>query len=263
MAATGSNDPVLLYMAYKDVLGDFPDYPGQQIGECVSFGHGHGNDLLQCVEIAAGDKAMVYKETDTEFIYGESRKVGGMLGNQDGSYGGAAVKAMMTVGMVSRDMLGADGSYSGRRSKDWGRTGPPSNYESMAAQFKLGSAALVQTWDELVAAIRNGYPVTICSNQGFTMQRDADGFCQPRGVWNHCMFISGVRFDKPGACIMQSWGRNTPSGPTALGQPDYSFWAPQHAVERILGQGDSWALSKTPAFVKRELPPAWKYHDLA
>ena len=93
--------------------GNDPAYPAQQIGDCVSFGHGHGNDLLQCIEIGLGEPA-VFQETDTEFIYGTSREVAGILGRQDGSYGAAAVKAMTTIGMVSRKMLGTDGTYSGR-----------------------------------------------------------------------------------------------------------------------------------------------------
>ncbi len=173
-------DPILLYKAWRDVLGKDPDYPAQQIGDCVSFGHGHANDLLQCIEIGMGDPA-VFQETDTEFIYGESRKVGNMLGRQDGSYGSAAVKAMTTVGMVSRKMLGSDGTYSGQRAKSWGLHGPPSAVESEASPFKLGGAANVSTWDELVAALQNGYPVTICTGQGFTLTRDSQGFCQARG----------------------------------------------------------------------------------
>ena len=54
-----------------------------------------------------------------------------------------------------------------------------------------------------------------------------------------------------------------PAARTALDQPSFSFWADQEVVERILGEGDSWALSKSPAFEKRDLPPAWKYHDAA
>jgi hypothetical protein len=77
------------------------------------------------------------------------------------------------------------------------------------------------------------------------------------------MFIAGVRFDRPGACIIQSWGSDCPNGPRGLDQPSFSFWADQATVERILGEGDSWALSKSPAFHKRELPSAWKYHDAA
>ncbi len=262
MAAGAPNDPILLYKAWRDVLGKDPAYPAQQIGDCVSFGHGHGNDLLQCIEISLGEPA-VFQETDTEFIYGMSREVAGILGRQDGSYGAAAVKAMTTVGMVSRAMLGSDGRYSGQRARSWGLSGPPDSVKSEAGPFKLGSAAQVTTWDELVAAMRNGYPVTICSNQGFTLTRDSDGFCRARGTWGHCMFIAGVRFDRPGACICQSWGPDCPTGPTALDQPGFSFWADRAVVEHILGEGDSWALSKSPEFEKRELPPAWHYHDAA
>jgi hypothetical protein len=254
-------NPILLYKAWQDVLGKYPDYPAQQIGDCVSFGHAHGNDLLQCIESRLG-QPVEYRETDTEFIYGASREVAGILGTSDGSYGAAAVKAMTTIGMVSREMLAGDGTYSGDRAREWGQTGPPHDLELKAAPYLLGSAAVVSTWDDLVAAITNGYPVTICTNQGFTLTRDPDGFCEASGTWGHCMLIAGVRFDRPGACIIQSWGPDSPNGSTVLNQPDFSFWADQSVIAQILSEGDSWALSKSPAFVKRDLPPAWKY-DLA
>jgi hypothetical protein len=262
MGGPAPTDPVLLYKAWRDVLGGYPAYPAQQIGDCVSFGHGHGNDLLQCVEIGLGGPA-VYQETDTEFIYATSREVAGILGRQDGSYGAAAVKAMTTVGMVSRAMLGGEGAYSGQRAKAWGLSGAPSSIKGEAGSFKLGSSAQVSTWGELVAALRNGYPVTICTAQGFNLTRDGQGFCRMQGRWGHCMFIAGVRFDRPGACIVQSWGPDTPGGPMALDQPSFSFWADRSAIQEILDEGDSWALSRTPAFQRRELPPAWKYHDAA
>jgi hypothetical protein len=255
-------DPILLYKAWLDALTHFPDYPAQQIGDCVSFGHGHGNDLLQAIEMSLGEP-VDYRETDTEFIYGESRKAAGILGRSDGSYGAAAVKAMTTVGMVSRESMGTDGTYSGERAKTWGLDGPPADIEQKAGAFKLGSAALVSTWDELSAAIRNGYPVTICTSQGFLLTRDSSGFCTARGTWGHCMAVAGIRFDRPGACILQSWGPDVPDGPTALGQPGFSFWADQDVVERILSEGDSWALCKAPAFKSRELPPHWKYDEAA
>lgn len=262
LAGAAGTDPVLLYRAWRDVLGNDPAYPAQQIGDCVSFGHGHAVDLLQCIEIALGEPSE-YRETDTEFIYATSREAAGILGAGDGSYGAAAVKAMTTMGTVSREMLGADGPYSGKRAKAWGRSGAPAEIKAQAAPYKLGAAALVSTWDELVAALANGYPVTICSNQGFTLQRDADGFCQARGSWAHCMLIAGVRHDRPGACILQSWGPDSPAGPLGLDQPTFSFWAERRAIERILAQGDSWALSKAPAFVNRPLPERWSYHQAA
>lgn len=260
--AATPTEPIVLYKAFTDVLGKFPDYVPQEIGDCVSMGHGHGHDLLQCVEIALGG-GLEYRETDTEFIYGASREVAGILGRQDGSYGSAAVKAMTTVGIVSREMLGTDGKYSGSRAKAWGLSGPPADVKAKAAPYKLGSAAKVTTWDELEAAITNGYPVSICSNWGFNSPRDKDGFCAARGTWGHCMVIAGVRFDRPGACILQSWGPDQPQGPTALGQPTFSFWAERQYIEKILAMGDSWALGKAAKFVAREVLPHWRYLDMA
>jgi len=98
------------------VLGKDPDYSAQQIGDCVSFGHGHSNDLLQCIEIALGEPADL-REPDTEFIYATSRDVAGILGASDSSYGAAAVKAMTSIGLVSREMLGDQAAYSGKRAK--------------------------------------------------------------------------------------------------------------------------------------------------
>ena len=266
------NRPILLYKAWTTLFKDYPPYPAQQIGDCVSFGHGHANDLLQCVdwvlshgEHGARPTPNDIQETDTEFIYGESRKIGGMLGGGDGSVGAFAVKAMTTVGSVSRRMLGENGPYSGRRAKQWGRTGPPADVEAMAAKFKLGAAAQVSTWDELVSALHNGNVVTISTARGFNMTRDSQGFCRMQGRWGHCMFIAGVRFDRPGACVVQSWGMNTPSGPTDLDQPSYSFWADRTAIESILSEGDSWALSKSASFgtpstrSKRVMPKSWRH----
>ena len=83
MGGPAPTEPILLYKAWRDVLGKDPEYPAQQIGDCVSFGHGHGNDLLQCIEIGLGTPA-VFQETDTEFIYGTSREVAGILGARMG-----------------------------------------------------------------------------------------------------------------------------------------------------------------------------------
>ena len=265
----GDTRPILLYRAWTELFRGYPGYPAQQIGDCVSFGHGHANDLLQCIEWCLNHPGRTplprdIQETDTEALYAMAREAGGMLGSQDGCYGAAAVKAMMGSGIVSRRMLGDQGAYSGRRAKLWGRAGAPDQVKQLAARYKLGDAAQVATWDELVAALHSGHPVTICTARGFTLQRDAQGFCQARGRWGHCMFIAGIRFDREGACIIQSWGPNTPSGPTDLGQPDFSFWADRAVIESILAEGDSWALSSAPHFgagqakARRTLPDSFR-----
>jgi hypothetical protein len=256
--AAKPSKPILLYKAWKDVLGKYPDYPAQTIGECVSFGHGHANDLRQCVEIALGEPSE-YRETDTEFIYGMSRKIAGILGAFDGSYGAAAVKAMTQVGIVSREMLGANGAYSGQRAKSWGYYGPPAEVEAMAAPFKTHGVAKVSYVQQAISILWSGCPFTICSSQGFTLQRDKNGFCQPSGRWDHCMFVCGWRPNPEGFLICQSWGPNSPQGPLGLDQPSFSFWCDPQTMQSILNAGDSWAIISSPDFIKkkRKLPASF------
>lgn len=231
--------PILLYRAWSDLLGGYPKYKPQEVGDCTSQGWGRGWDLLEAVEIALGRQS-TYKETYTEFFYAASRQVGGILGPSDGCFGSACAKAAITIGTVARTA-----PYSGQTAKSWGYYGPPA--ELLPQAKTLGGVALIDSWNSLVSALWNGFPVAICSDQGFTMERDKEGFCQPRGTWNHCMLVAGAKCDRrPGALVCQSWGPNVPTGPLALDQPDFSFWADRQVIERILSQGDSFALMDAP-----------------
>ena len=59
------------------------------------------------------------------------------------------------------------------------------------------------------AAIGAYKPVSVCSNRGFAMKRNADGTCSPSGVWNHCMGLR-ARFKTPQGkrrfVLGNSWG---------------------------------------------------------
>ncbi len=260
MGDYGDDTDVLLYRAWKDVNNQaYFNYPAQTIGDCESHGNGHGHDLLEAVDISISGVGAKWKETDTEALYALGREAGDMLGGGDGCYGAAMVKAMTTMGMLPREMIGP---YDGHRAKTWGNTGLPADLKTKAAAYKLGAAAMVRGWDELVAAFRSLSPVPVSSNQGFVMTRDADGFCTPKGSWSHCMLICGIRFGtRPGACIMQSWGMNVPDGPLALDQPPNSFWVDRDVVDRMLGMKDSFALSKSAVFERRDPPIHWTYSD--
>lgn len=264
LARSGAGKTVLLYKAFKDVNGgQYIDYPAQTIGDCVSHGFGHGVDLLGAVQISIGKKAEEFKQTATEAIYGMARvDIGGERGSySDGAVGAWAAKAVSTIGTVDRDVVGP---YDGKRAKDWGARGVPSDIKQKAAEHKVQTTSLVTTFEELEDALANGYPVTVCSNQGFTLTRDSDGFCRPRGRWGHCMLIVGVRNDtKSGACIFQSWGSDVPSGPLALDQPPNSFWAERSVVESMLSMQDSWSLSSFEGYPTQVLPTHWSYDGFA
>lgn len=255
----------LLYKAWKDVTGSYPQYPAQQIGDCTSFGSGHAIDLLEAVQIAIGGKAEAYKETCTEAIYGAARAIAGMLRGGDGCYGSAVARAVTELGTISREAVGP---YSGNRSKEWGRTGVPSDVKDKLAEHKVATASLIRTVDEAKISISNGYPFLICSSVGFTLRRDKNGFCHPSGRWDHCMCVIGIREDAtPGACVGQSWGEGPdspgPHGPTDLDQPEFSFWVTWDALERILAAGDSYAFSSFNGYPGQPLPGHWSYADVA
>lgn len=260
-AAAPTGD-ILLFKAWKDVLGAYPNYPAQQIGDCESFGNSHAHDLLQCIEASLSGSDLDYRETCTEAAYAAGREAGNMLGNQDGCYGSAMVKGMTEIGLIPREAMANFGgvAYSGQRAKQFGRTGLSAELKKIAAQFKLGGAALVKTWDELRAALSSGYPVAVSSNRGFQpFRRDSRGICRAGGGWDHCMFYAGI-IDSDGvetALQCQSWGNDQPGGPIVFDMPLFAFRTERADVEYQLRQGDSFALSKTPGFAHRALPSGW------
>jgi hypothetical protein len=290
---TSSNAPsvndkkdVLLYEFVRKVIGqDAPKGP-QKIGDCVSWGWGNLVNYIACLQIFKALKAQnlvtlpdpvlvgqdqynaanetrqaiiaEYQEAATEVIYALSRvEIGGQRGSySDGSVGAWAAKAVSTMGTLSRkylDSKGLGGEYNPNRAKDWGAKGLPDNLEPDAAKHLVKTVSLVTSFDQAAGLIQNGYPVAICSNRGFTMERDAQGFCSPSGVWNHCMLLVGVRFDRPGCCISQSWGANTPTGPLGMNQPDNTFWADASVIEYILRQQDSFTGSEFLDYPNQDL----------
>lgn len=256
----GDSKDALLYRAWKDVLGDYPHYVPQRIGDCTSFGSGHNIDLTQCIEISIGKEPLVYAETCTEFIYGVGREIAGMLGGGDGCYGVAVAKALVEVGAVPRKLVG---DYSGQRAKEWGAKGVPAELKTEAAKHKLGAAALVTTLEELDAGLANCYVAAGGFSQGFTMHRDANGMCQQSGRWGHeqCCIGRRTRNGRREYLLGQSWGDNVPDGPLTDDQPSFSFWIDEAAMASILSQRDFLVFSKFGGFDRRPLPAKWSVKD--
>jgi len=261
---TGADRTILLYKAFKDVnSGQYPEYPAQQIGDCVSQSFGHGVDLLEAVQIVLQNRPDLWVPTATEAIYGMARvDIGGLRDfEQDGAVGAWGARAVSTLGTLSRTLVGP---YDGRRAKEWGAKGVPPELAAKASAHKVRTCSLVSTYSQIEDALANGYPVTVCSPQGFSSQRDSDGFCLPQGIWNHAMLIVGVRADtRPGACFFQSWGPYVPVGPLVLDQPGNSFWVDRGIVEQMIGAGDSWSLSNFEGYPKQDLPARWSYVGFA
>jgi hypothetical protein len=253
----------------------------QGIGDCVSWGAMHAVYCAESVSWDLGELPEPPLMPSTEALYGgarvESRGKSGdgtspVGGWSDGATGWGAAKFLRDWGVVYRKDYPELGysllTYSADRAKQWGAygcggEGDKGRLDKIAKEHPCRHVVAVKNWAELAAAIGSGFPVTIASDQGFASTTDASGVAAARGQWLHQMAIVGIRFaaDAPpgvravdAALVLNSWGTKWISyaGKYPADQPDGSFWAEKAVVERILAQGDSYAIGAV----------AFKYRDL-
>jgi hypothetical protein len=253
---TGPDD-VFLWEAARKATGDvLPARDQKAVGSCVAFATASAVEHLMCVQIADGEDEG-YRDLAQEVIYGGSRvEIGGGRVRGDGSVGAWAARWVREYGVVARGVQGKHDLrlYSEARCREYGRRGVPGDLEELAKQHPVRGVANVRSWEECRAAVRNGYPVVVCSDQGFAMERDADGFCHARGTWYHAMAVVGVRgATRPGGFLLNSWGPEAHGGPRVPPDaPACGFWVDAAVLDRMLKQGDSWVFSRVAGFPPRE-----------
>jgi hypothetical protein len=238
----------------------------QKIGSCVGWGWALSCDILAACDIHMRSEAEVYGGRVLEAsVYAFSRvEVRGQrnLGG-DGSYGGAAAKAVTKFGTLHYGIDYGGEKFtdnSGTREKEWGREGVPDRLEKYAANHKVSSVALVTTFEDAAKAIQNGYPVAVCSMQGFSMTQ-REGYLTPMGSWAHCMMFAGVRWKPyPALLCVNSWG-DCYSGDVDKTLPVQfqrsAGWVRAETCTRMLKGEDSFALSGYSGFAPRKLEGNW------
>lgn len=243
----------------------------QGIGDCVSWGAMHAVYCAESVSWDLGELPDAPLMPSSEALYGgarvESRGKSGdgaspVGGYSDGATGWGAAKFLRDWGVVYREPfpdLGYDlTTYSADRAKAWGAygcggQGDRGRLDAVAKRHPCRHVVAVKTWAELVAAVTSGFPVTIASSQGFASRTDASGVLPASGTWMHQMAVIGVRFKSAApagvravdaAAVINSWGTKWISyqGKYPADLPDGVFWAERPVVERILAQGDSYAI---------------------
>lgn len=205
--------PVFFWHSEKKVLGAVQKSWNQKsVGSCVGFGYGRSTQYVMLNEIVAGQRER-YPGTDVapEVIYGGSRvEVGGGGIDGDGSIGAWAADWVKNWGVVVRGKYGNLDltSYSESTCRQLGDRGIPDDVEAVAKLHPITEVALLTTAEGLWAALGAGKGVPVCSDQGFTTSRDADGYCRRSGVWMHCMSYAG-RFVHPtrgkSVIVQNSW----------------------------------------------------------
>jgi hypothetical protein len=257
---TGVGRRVLLWKFLERAMKQRLIPHDQGIGDCVGQGWGRGVDVLTGVQIYLhGRPERWVAEASTEAIYVLSRmEIGNGKIRGDGSHGVWAAEAVREYGVLLRQAY-LDGKYdfteySSARARKWAhkcRTctpwggGLPDELEPIAKEHPIRTTTLITSWEQARDAVANGYPVAVCSNQGFEDTRDKDGFLAPDGTWFHCMLLAGIDTlsARHGGLLINSWGSNWVDGPTRWNQPAGSFWAEPDVIDSMLKQEDSFALS--------------------
>lgn len=255
----------------------------QGIGSCVGWGFALGADILMAMQSALQRRKWM-GEAATEAVYGGARveargvKSGGWSDGANGSY---AAKWLQNFGVLIRTDYSVETgnpehdltTYDAKREKNWGNYGCGGKddkglLDGIARNHSVKTTSLVTSFEEASAAIRNGYPVPVCSDRGFETKqnnkgqflRDKDGFCSPRGSWSHCMNFCGTRDDsRPGLLCCNSWGASNagPRYPETMPDAisDCTFWVDAEVATSMLSRWkDSFALSQFDGFKLQSLP---------
>lgn len=257
----GASRKAFLWEFSRKLLGkDLPTIT-QKIGSCVSEGAKNAVDYLSCFEIVRLGQAEDFRPSFAPYYYGTGRVyVGqGRLGNQDGSLGSWMAKAVMAYGTLFADEKGVP-EYSGSVASQWGSSKAVlDKWLPIAKAYLIKSAARIRTFDEVVAANTNGYPVTIASNQGFSMLPNDKGFHEGQGEWAHqmCILASDAEYHEPYCGIINSWGssvhgilkdfhtgENWPAGMLRVREP----W-----ISHMLKTGEAYAYSSFQGFPSNDL----------
>jgi hypothetical protein len=256
-------DNLMLFRVTRQALGKDTENYAQQIGDCVSFGAKNVTEYLQCCQMIMGNLSD-FHPIFPPYAYGTSRSIGHMLGGQDGSVGIFAAQAANQYGELNCDAEGVP-KYSGDIAKSWGRSESPwQSFVPVGKEHLVQKTAKIATWEDLIAAITNLYPVTIASDVGFTMTPQSDGYHHRQGSWGHQMAVIGIdngdtsKSIEPHVCILNSWGdvmgSVTDFRDTNLKWPVGTLRVHKKDIMAIIQQDDTWAYSSFQDFPSQVLP---------
>jgi hypothetical protein len=249
-----------LYHCCRKALGADTKNYRQEIGDCVSFGAKNASEYLVCTQIALGNSLDKFRPVFPPYLYGCGRVfVGHQTDYSDGSVGSWQAEAVQKYGVLAADEPNVP-AYAGKVAKAWGGgKGPPQEFVELGKKHPVKSAAKVNSWSDLVAAITNGYPCTVASNQGFQMEAGSDGFHSPHGSWAHQMCIMGVddSYKTPYALILNSWGDvhgHLKDFDTQEDLPVGVLRVRSDTIERMIKQDDTFAFSHLDWFQDQAIP---------
>jgi hypothetical protein len=271
LVGIGDGKNVFLWEAEQQVLGSLLPCLEQKRGTCVAYGLARAIEDLIFSEIHWGQEAEGWKgRISTEILYAGSRvEIGkGQIGGErdDGSMGSWAAEFVQKYGVLNRgvygsiDLTNADDELACK----WGArgVGVPDGLEPLVRQHPIKDITQITSYADARDAIASGHPVTAASSVGFTEQRDANGFCVPKGRWDHQMMYRGAGIAKGGVPFLvqqQSWGTHSPTGPDrvtledgrSIMLPSGCFCVRAEHSEKQFKSGDCWTYAGLTGWRRR------------
>jgi len=254
----------------------------QGLGSCVGWGWELGTTLSVASDIRLKLRPWHWQGAyATEPFYGGARvEARGIkqAGYRDGAVGAYAAKFATKWGAVPRidlSLLSKNKEhdlrvYSANKEKEWGNFGCGGAFDKdvldqICKLTPVIEAPLCTSFQAAAGLIESGFPVVVCSDQGFSDRRDQYGFVSPRGIWYHCMCFAGVRYDRPGLLLANSWGNSWGLGnwykSTKTGESiDYwpeaqkcSGWVDANVCDKMLKQQDSYGVCGVGGLKRRSV----------
>ncbi|MGA0041055.1 MAG: hypothetical protein ACO3NZ_14515 [Pirellulales bacterium] len=259
-----------LYLPFQEIYRQAPGmqdifgaaFP-QQTGDCVSHSLRHCLTISLAAAASNGNAGWPKLPPETVRVGGFHPSPNWWYRGHSGS-GDSCPRSLKNakdhVGMVVATNYPAPlnldlSRYSSSIATKWGRSPPPSDVEQQLGGHKVKAYASVSSWDEVVAALKNGYGIHTCGGESWSKTRDARGVSQrTRGGWSHSLCYAGVDVANKLVLIMNSWGRWN-SGPREIRGdakngliPHGSFWSSwddcKHRSAYAVSAIDSWPAQK-------------------
>lgn len=212
-----------LFDVVKAVLGRHIPVYTQAVGDCVAWGMRNSIEYLTCTQIAGLAAAqselsfgefvqaarLKWRPIFAPYYYGTGRVyIGNNSLRGDGSLGSWMIEAVKRFGTLFEDQTGVP-KYSADIARLFGRDKASlDKWLSIADDYPVKSSARINSWEEYCQAIHNGYPPTIASNIGYSMESGRDGFHVQNAAWSHQMCGVGVdeTHREPYGLILNQWG---------------------------------------------------------
>ncbi len=230
--------------------------------DCTSHGTRNAIDAARAAGMAGGRTLASWRNrTATEPIYG-ARAHNNTLGGMSPA---RASRFVRDVGFLPREDFGVVNlsKYNFAIGNGWGRLGVPKEVQELCKSQKAGTITLIQTMDDLMDALFNGYGIHSGQNAGW--ESTPTGMVHRRSArpWGHDMHIGGYDdtrefWKDPVVFIHNSWGDwNTPvkDWPAELPPPPAgTIVSTFEDAEVCVSSEDCWAISDVQGYPPTNLP---------